>query len=182
MAQVAKAGSSYTLASDELKDEEKKMLREKAIEALMKAITSKGKNPADYVIRDILPKDDLGMADNKWEETLNSAGAWNNIINKTLGDDEFIVIFGVGNNNKGNEVVTALRIYRGGTPIYLVELEKLYVKQEPVGYFTNPIVFSESDTLKVDLYVPSGVTTPATDRVFLLALKAEPKERTITGA
>ena len=178
---MAQVGTSYTLASDELRDEEKKMLREKAIEALMNAIRSKGKNPADYVIRDILPKDDLGMADNKWEETLNNAGDWNNIINKTLGDDEFIVIYGVGNNND-NPVVTALRIYRGGTPIYLVELEKLYVKQEPVGYFTNPIIFAESDTLKVDLYLPSGVTTPANERVFLLALKAEPKERTITSA
>ena len=178
---MAEAVASYVLGSDALKDEEKKLLREKAIEALMTAIQAKGKNPADYIIRDVLPKDDLGMSDNKWEETLDTAGAWNTVINHTLGDDEFIVIFGVGNNND-NPVATAMKIFRGATPIYLVELEKLYVKQEPEGYFTNPLVFRESDKLVVQLYLPSGVTTPANEKVFLLALKAEPKGEVVTGA
>ena len=58
--------------------------RQKAIALLEQMIRSKGEDPKDYVIRDILPKTDLGFTNEEWKVSYSSAYSEETLVNVKL--------------------------------------------------------------------------------------------------
>jgi hypothetical protein len=170
MSEVRRA---YIVPFKELRFEDILRARQEAQNLLVEAIRARGKRPEEYVVRDILPKTDLGLANEEWKISYTSAYTWETKINLTLPEDKFIVFYGVAVNSAAPKT-TAIKFYKDVTPIEVVEVEKLYVYDEPIGFFT-PLAWSESETLRVDFY---GNAT-GDDYIVLLGFVAEKRRKTI---
>ncbi len=147
--------------------------RDMAVKKLKEAIAARGKKPEAYVIRDILPKTDLGFANEEWKISYTSAYAWETKVNLTLPEDKFIVLFGF-HNNAANPLTLAIKFYKDVIPIEVVQVENLYAYDEPIGFFT-PLVWSESETLKIEFYGKAA----GDDYPVLRGFVAELKKKTV---
>jgi hypothetical protein len=163
----------YIIPAKELELRNVILNRETAVRKLTEAITARGKKPDAYVIRDILPKTDLGLANEEWKITYTSAYTWETKINLTLPEDKFIVIFGF-QNNATNPLTLAVKFYKDVIPIEVIQVESLYTYDEPIGFFT-PLVWSESETLKVEFYGRAA----GDDYPVLRGFVAELKKKTV---
>jgi len=166
---------SYVRPAGTLKIEDIQGFRTRAKELLTQLIAKKGKNVANYTIRDILPKTDLGEANEEWKHSYAAAYTEETFINKTLDDDRFLVLYGYTNNG-GLPKTLYLYMYRGAAPIKLIHVQHLYAQEEPTGYF-EPEGWAEKETVTVKVY---GNAT-GDDYPVLLGLFAEPKEEKVTG-
>ena len=134
--------------------------------ALQNAITSVGKQPNAYVTRDLLPVEDFAMPSESWSFTYNTTG-YNTIINTTLPDDKFIVIYGVELQSP-NPITGAVKFYRNVDPLFVAQLSKAYTYETPVLYF-NPIVWSQNQVLQILAYA----NATGTDYVAFRGIVAE---------
>ena len=159
---------SFEMLRDEIKNK-----------ALEKAVAEKVvSSEVDAVVRDLLPSD-LGATDEKFEQTLNTAGAYNTIYNVDLDEKKVVVIYGavVPSGTNG----TALKFNLGNAKVIdIVELEKAKYMRDPILILDNPIIYGKSASIKIEEYCPNGVTTPATDNIVLLGVVVEPKGKTIS--
>ena len=147
--------------------------RDASVQALKDAIKSRGKNPDAYVVRDILPKTDLGLANEEWKITYTTAYSWQTVISQTMPEDKFIVLYGVQLNSPVPKTL-AIKFYKDVNPVEVIEVENLFTYQEPIGFF-SPLVWSESETIRVDFY---GNAT-GDDYIVLRGFVAELKRKTI---
>lgn len=125
--------------------------RLEATRILSELIKARGKRSDAYVIRDILPKTDLGLANEEWKITYTNAYTWEAKIDKTLEDDKFIVIYGVQGKQGVTPKTLAVKFYKDITPVDVVQIENIFAYREPIGFFT-PISWSESERIKVEFY------------------------------
>lgn len=169
---MAFAAESYVRTA--LQKPQIQKIREMAKEELEKAIRAKGKNPEDYIITDILPKDDLGLANNEWKHTFSAAYTEETWINKTLDDDVFMTFYGYANASAVPKTLY-VKYMRGASTEKVFHVQHVYTQMEPIAYH-EPITYSESDTLKVLLY---GNAT-GEDYPILLGLVAMPRSKRIT--
>jgi len=165
----------YVVPADELELSTIIKARDVAVDLLKSAIKNRGKDPNNYVIRDILPKTDLGLANEEWKISYTNAYTWETKINLTLPEDKFIVLYGVQVNSAVPKT-TAIKFYKDINPIDVIEIENLYTYDNPIGFFT-PIVWSESETIRIDFYGNSSGDEYIVFRGFV----AELKRKTITG-
>jgi hypothetical protein len=165
----------YVVPAEELELSTIIKARDVAVDLLKSAIRNRGKDPNNYVIRDILPKTDLGLANEEWKISYTSPYAWETKINLTLPDDKFIVLYGVQVNSAVPKT-TAIKFYKDINPIDVIEIENSYTYDNPIGFFT-PIVWSESETIRIDFYGNAS----GDDYVVLRGFVAELKRKTITG-
>jgi len=163
----------YVIPMGEIKLDDVIAARQEAVRVLTEAIKARGKDPKAYVIRDILPKTDLGLTNEEWKISYTSAYAWEAKINKTMEEDKFIVFFGYTNNSATPKTL-ALKFYKDVTPIEVIEVENLNAYMEPIGFFT-PLVWSESEGLKIEFY---GNAT-GDDYPVLRGFVAELRKKTI---
>ena len=163
----------YAVPKEELEISDLKKYRDTALSQLESLIRSVGKDPKDYIFRDILPKTDLGLANEEWRITYTTAYAWETKVNITLPSDKFIVFYGY-TNLSGSPKTVAIKFYKGAIPIELIQVENLYPYVEPVGYF-KPFGYREADILKIDFY---GTAT-GDDKPVLRGVVAELKSVTI---
>jgi hypothetical protein len=149
--------------------------RDASVQMLKEAIRARGKNPDAYVVRDILPKTDLGLTNEEWKISYTTAYAWETKINITLPEDKFIVFYGVHLNSAVPKTL-AIKFYKDVNPIEVIQLENLFTFDEPIGFY-GPFVWGEAETLRVDFY---GNAT-GDDYIVLRGFVAELKRKTITG-
>lgn len=159
----------YIVPFKEVRFEDVVNARISAVNMLKDAIRARGKNPDAYVIRDVLPKTDLGLANEEWKISYASAYAWETKIDKTMEEDKFVVIFGYQNHSAAPKTL-AIKFYKDVTPIAVVQVESLYAHQEKIGFFT-PIVWSESEKIKVEFYGNAVGDDSAVLRGFVAELR-----------
>jgi len=129
--------------------QEVQQIDDNARSALQSAISSVGKQPQAYVIRDILPVEDLGLSSEAF--TFNySATGWQTVVSQTLPEDKFIVIYAVEFPTP-YPLTGAIKFYRNVDPLFVVSVPKVLGYDTPVMYF-NPIVWSQNQTLRIDVY------------------------------
>jgi len=174
LAFVTEAYRSTSIPSAELSVDEYRAIRQMAVRRLEEAIRAKGKKPADYAIRDLQPTD-LGFSTDVWKYTYSAATTEENIVNITVGDDTFIAIYAVANRS-ANPVTTRLTFYKGTIPLKKINLEDMYVEEVPKKVLDEPLIWSESDILKIVGYAESA----AEDRLIFKGFIAEPKGKTVS--
>jgi len=171
---VTEAYRSVSIPSAELSTDEYRAIRQMAVKKIEDAIRAKGKNPADYAIRDLQPTD-LGLSTDVWKFTYSAATTETNLVNTTLGDDVFIAIFAV-ENRSSTPLTTRLTFYKGTIPLKKINVEDMYVEDVPKKVLDEPLVWSESDTLKIVGYAENA----GEDKVIFKGFIAEPKGRTVS--
>ena len=154
----------FTLRADQIQS-----IRDKAIEALKNAIIAKGKRPEDYDYVNILPKDDLGLTNDEFKHTFTAAYTDEEYVNRTLGDDEFITIYGYTNINS-SPVTLKLSFYNGVSLKKIVHVQASYAQQEPYVFF-EPEVWAEGEVMKIEIYGNAA----SDDYPILLGIVAKPK-------
>jgi len=163
-------------------------IRSKEVEFIEKVRSRAAKvfevSPEQVIVRDILPKDDFGLDDNKWVFSLGTAGDYNKIIDVTAPQNKVFIVYGLKILSKDvDHEVTIAKVQKGNEVLDVITLEKAYNGENyPEIIFRSPIEINPNDTLKVYLYVPSGVTTPKTFSVAVLGYTAEKLGETITSA
>jgi hypothetical protein len=125
------------------------------------------------VIRDILPKDDLGLTNNEWKVSYTGAYGWEAKISLTLPEDKFVAFYGYQNNSAAPKTL-ALKFYKDTIPVEVIQVENLYTYAEPVGFFT-PMGWAESEGLKIEFYGNAA----GDDYPVLRGLVAELRKKTI---
>lgn len=163
----------YIIPSAEIRLEDKIAARHEAARILVNLIKARGKKPEAYVIRDILPKTDLGLENEEWKITYSAAYAWERKINLTVPEDKFVVFYGYQNNSAAPKTL-AVKFYKDVTPIEVIQVENLYTYAEPIGFFT-PLGWGESEGLAVEFYGNAA----GDDYVVLRGLVAELRKKTI---
>ena len=124
--------------------------RKEAINALNEALRNYSKPMEQFLIRGIQPADDLGLANDEWKITYDSAYTWEEKINKDIPENQFVVFFGFLNNAADPKTLSA-KFYKDISPIHMIQVEDLYGFEQPYGYF-KPKVWNENETLKVEFY------------------------------
>jgi hypothetical protein len=129
----------------------------------------------DVEIRDILPKTDLGLANEAWVVSIPT-GSNNVTISKTLPNDTAIVFYGVALPNKDD--VTVIRFRLGDAKIkevYQVEIARAL--EEPVVYFEEGVMYKPNEVMNIDVFAKSS----GDKQVILIGVVAEPRGKTIVG-
>jgi hypothetical protein len=135
-----------------------------------------GKKPEEYVVRSIMPANDLGFTNNQWSISYTAPNVFENKINQQLDVDKFIVLFGYENIASIPKTI-AFRVLRDTKPLAQIQVEELYIYNEtPVGFFT-PVVIKERETLKVDFMGNAAGSDNPVLRGFVL----EKKDVTVAG-
>jgi hypothetical protein len=150
--------------------------RDASAQMLRDAIRARGKNPEAYVIRDILPKADLGLANEEWKISYTAPYTWETKIELTLPEDKFVVLYGVAFRRGTTPKTLAIKFYKDVNPIAVVQLENLFAFDEMIGFF-GPFAWGEAETLKVEFYGNAA----GDDYVVFRGFVAELKRKTITG-
>ena len=148
---------------EELKDELKRRALEQGV------VTSED----DLVIRDLLPKTDLGATNEVWTQTLSSGNAYNNTYTPSASDKKVIGIYGV-KNKATSPLTTAIKfsVGSGGAIVKDIwEIESVMLEENTEGIATMPIIYDKNETITIAQYA-SGT---GTDGIILLGLVAEPK-------
>jgi len=163
----------FTAASVEARREEiKRRALQLAIES--KVVTSE----AEAVVRDLLATD-LGASEPHWTQTLNTDGAYNQIYNVDLDDKKIVVIYGAIVPEGTN--ASALKFSLGTSKVIDIwDIDKAKYTEDHMVIADEPIVYNKSATINIEAFLPSGVTTPATDNIVLLGVVVEPKGKTIS--
>lgn len=164
---------SYAVPVDELTIDDLKSIRDASLAELENMIRSVGKNPEDYNVRDILPATDLGLPSESWSVSYTAANTWVRLVNITVPQNVFIVFYGYTNKSASPKTV-AVKFYSGAVPVAIFQLEKLYTKREPTGYF-KPLGFKEFERLAIEFY-PRAT---GADEPTLLGFVAELRGTTI---
>jgi hypothetical protein len=141
--------------------------------ALQSAIAAVGKQPQAYVIRDILPVEDLGLSSEAFTFKYSTTG-WQTIVNQTLPDDKFIVIYAVEFPTP-NPLTGAVKFYRNVDPLFVASVSKMLGYETPVMY-VNPVVWSQNQVLRIDTYA----NATGTEYMVLKGYVAELCGKTVT--
>jgi len=169
---------SYIIPFSELDIAEIAAIKQQVIDALFSvAMKMTGLTRDQLVIRNLLPKTDLGLTNEYWETPSLTANDWTNYFTKQLAEQQFVVFYGVA-NLAPDPKATALRFKVGseaGTKtLDVVQLEELYTNTVRTdGFFKRPIIYKERQYSNVDVYSKATGTDPLMLRGFV----AEPAGR-----
>jgi len=164
---------SLSIPADEMEKSEWRALKARAIAALQEAIASKGKRPEDYDYIDLRPTD-IGFSNDYFTHTYSSANAFEEITSQTLGDDTFIVIYALYNSSP-SPLTTKVRFWKGSVPIKEYYLQDMYIEDTPKKALDEPLVWAESDVLKIEGYAKAT----GTDELGFKGIIALPKGRVL---
>ena len=192
------AGSRLTSMDAEKKQIEAALMGELAQRAVRQGVVD---NPAEVVVRDILPLTDLGGAttgssseteatggyrSEDWSvnlttyargsSTASAAGAYNTVINCNMNKEKVVGFMGVQQEDQRN--VVAIR-WSLGSGAKIKDIWQVgHVAENGVMYAENPIIYNSTNVAKVEYYVNSLTSV----RMILLGKTAEAKGDTILGA
>ena len=135
MSLVATSGGGYTsyiVPFEELTVDDVRKIRQEALSALTQMIRDNGKNPADYVVRD-LQATDLGYSAPDFTTSVTATG-WQQLASLTVPENKFIVIFGFEELSPEPKF-TSIKLYNGAKPVAWYDLQKIYGYRTLAGYF-----------------------------------------------
>ena len=163
----------YAIPDEELSLDEIKRFRQEALSMLEMMIRDVGKNPEDYIVRDILPHVDLGFPHDEWLINYDAAYTEQKIVDLKLPEDKFIVFYGYLNLSPSPKTLY-IKFFRGSIPVRIAHVERLYGYRLKRGRF-YPIGFRENERMQIFMY--GNATGP--DRPVLLGMVAELKGETV---
>ena len=149
-------------------------LKAQAVQKLKEAIASKGKNPDDYDYLDLLPTD-IGFSNDVFSHDYSAANTYEELTSATLPDDKFVAIFGVYNKS-ASPLTTKIRFWKGSIPIREYWIDKMYVEDVPKAALGPIVVYSESDSLKIEGYA----SDTGTDELGFIGINAVKKKEVVS--
>jgi len=128
------------------------------------------------VVREILPKTDLGLTNEEWKISYTAAYTWETKVSKLIKENTCIGFYSITNLSAVPKTLF-VRLGLPGLEIAIWNWEKLYTYAENVtGYTLQPVIVLGGKTLQIDFYGnATGDDFPAV-RGFL----CEPKGEVIT--
>ena len=156
------------------KDEYVKKIESIKQNAMLRAKQKYLSDVRDLVVRPLRPKD-LGLTTDEWVFNV-SAGTNADVVSKELDDKTMVVIFGIYNlstDPQVNEVV----FKTGSETVEDVYVEDMYLYDQPAVMLDEPIIYTPSSTIKIDL-VAKGANS--TEKLGFLGFVIEPAGRTIS--
>jgi len=130
------------------------------------------------IVRDILPKTDLNLANEDWKEGLATANAWNTVFDFRVPEKKIIVFYGV--RNIGNTpLTTAIKfaVGAGGAKVKdIINVEKLEKSKEREVIFSTPILYEDGQYMFVQQYAKAA----GTDSLVYLGFVVEPRGEVIS--
>jgi len=188
------AGSRILSNETEKRSIESALIGEIAKRAIRQGVVD---NPADVVVRDILPLTDLatgttgaisssyGFTSENWrvdlrdyeqDETASSANAYNLVAKVNLNKEKVIGFMGV--RKTGEDMVSAIR-WSLGSGAKIKDIWQIdYVPEDGgVMYAENPIIFNATNVVKMEYYLKStGISY-----LQIMGKTAEARSDTIVG-
>jgi len=188
------AGSRILSNETEKRSIESALIGEIAKRAVRQGVVD---NPADVVVRDILPLTDLatgttgaisssyGFTSENWrvdlrdyeqDETASSANAYNLVAKVNLNKEKVVGFMGV--RKTGEDMVSAIR-WSLGSGAKIKDIWQIdYVSEDGgVMYAENPIIFNATNVVKMEYYLKStGISY-----LQIIGKTAEARSDTIVG-
>ena len=156
--------------------EEVKSLEQDVKEYLLKVAVERTGVPREkWVVRDLLPTD-LGLTSDEWSFDYSTADAYNQIIDTTLGDRKFVVIFGIAIQDP-NPKGTVIKFQKAAQVKDIIGIQDLFIAEEPIAYLEEPILYEENDDVDIYVYATEAKTG---EKLILIGYIAELKGVTIT--
>ena len=163
----------WIMPAIEMTIEDVASIKAQVIDRVMSVATRMtGLTPDQLVIRNILPKTDLGLTNEYWETPTLTANDWTNYFTRQLNNQQFMVFYAVADLSPDPKA-TALRFKvgsGGGTKtLDVVHLEELFANSERAdGYLKRPIIYKETQYMNVDVYSKAAVSEPLILRGFVV--------------
>ncbi len=140
------------------------------------------KSPDEAVVREILPKEDLGFTNETWtvDLTTGTANAYNAVVNGTqLGEKKALIIYAMKVITRGNVTFVKFATGSQGNIIKdIVDVTK-YDPQTGLVVLRTPIGYEPKDYMYISYYITS--TTGATPEIVLIGKVAEPVNEIFSG-
>lgn len=186
---------SYLIPVGDLSLQERSMLRANIDEILGDAaLRLKIKdNITDLVVRDTLPNTDLsivGPSANADSWTIVGPGVLATELqycNPAVGINQCIGVWGIG-SPMAYPAISRIRFTLGAASTTVkgeFQLEQLYARLEPTGYFSTPLLYLRQDTMRVMVMPRIAFATAAAggvgEQLVLLARTIEPLGVTISA-
>ena len=129
----------------------------------------------EAIVRNILPKTDLGFTNEAWRISLTTANAYNTVIDMTVPDKKIIVFYGVKvvENYKVPFTKPLTTLIRFRTPAKtkdIVNIEGIELVENGEKLFDAVIKFENNEHMIVDFYARGT----GTDKLMLLGYVVEP--------
>lgn len=192
------AGSRLISLEQEKKQIEAALIGELAQRAVRQGVVD---NPAEVVVRDILPLTDLGSSTTgatsetaanggyrsedwsvdlstyqKGSSTASSSGAYNTVVNCNMNKEKVVGFLGVQQEDQRNVVAIKWSLGSGAKIKDIWQIG--HVPENGTMYAENPIIYNSTNVAKVEYYINSVGQV----RLILLGKTAEAKGDTILGA
>jgi len=170
---------SYLIPIGDLSLDARVSIRQNAEEVLVNAARDLAirSNDRDLIIRDTLPNTDLGLAA---QEDWLIAGAGVvatelQYISAVLAVDRCIVFYGLGVETAAASISRLRMTLGAGSALIrgVYQLEQLYSRLEPAGYFSEAVLFTRQETCRI-MVMPRLAFAANTERLHLLARTIEP--------
>ena len=179
MNQIDEVTKSYLLPVGDLTLTDRKDLRINCDEVLLVNAQQLAIRPSarDLIIRDTLPNTDLGLAA---QEDWLIAGAGVvatelQYVNAALPNNRCLAFYGVSVESAPPSI-SRVRMTQGATSAQtraILQLEQLYSRIETVGYFSEAIIFTGLETVRI-MVMPRLAFAVNTERLAFLAKTIEP--------
>lgn len=179
MADLEKTIGSYLIAVGDLSLDERRRMRHDVDQGLLdNAISLRIRDSEnDLIIRDALPNTDLGLAATEdWLIAgVGVAGTELQYFNPTLAITRVLAFFGVS-VEAAPAAISRVRLTQGATSTTVkgvYQLEQLYSRLEPTGYFSEAVYFPLNQVVRV-MVMPRIAFAANTQRLAFLARIIEP--------
>jgi hypothetical protein len=178
---------SYLIAAGDLSLDDRKSLRSNSDEVLKAAATRLAIRDRleDLIIRDTLPNADLALAtsDDWLVAGAGVAGTELQYIGTTLAVDRCVAFYGVGSESVPQQI-SRVRLTLGAASAQIrgvFQLEQLNSRLEPLGYFSESIVFTRQEFVRIMVMPRTGGFAANTQRLHFLARTIEPIGSTVSA-
>lgn len=166
------------LAARELSTAQLISMRDEVVNKLLRfASTETGKAQSEFIVRDIMPKTDLGFNSEAWlNQTELVDATWTKDFTKELPKNSFVCFYGIVKEAESPAIIgTKFKLGAGGaTTIDIVMHTRIAVEDIPKGYF-SPILYKGGDTIYVEHYQKTGGNLSQYGEAFeLMGFIAEP--------
>jgi len=151
----------------------------------LKALAAKETNTSvnEWVVRDILPKTDLGFNTEKWlnQTAFATADTWQKDWDKELDSNTYVVFYGV-ELHALNPTIYGIKFKvgsTGATTIDTIQFQKLKLEEVPIGYFDR-IIYRKKKHIYVEL-IADDTTAQYGEEFEILGMLCEPYGEVVSG-
>jgi len=131
------------------------------------------------VVRDVLPKTDMGLANEEWITPSLTADTWTKYFDEKLPNTRFVCFYGVA-DNAADPIVTAVAMKMGptgGTTRGVWEIEEIFADEVPIGISDEAIMYRGGDHVFVECWAKAAGTEP----LALKGMVCEPLGEVVSG-